>query len=377
MLVTTVASASFTSFRSGEPWLDTSGVPIDAHGGGFFHDGQAGITFWYGSARNGLNPPCCHDRGINLYYSDDLYNWNHHGLVLSAFNGSATGNGLDLERPKVIKCSGTGKYVMWVRGTGEGNTPQLLGVATSDAPTGPFVFEGNRTDPFHTVDPGNAHIPEGYQYADATLFTDPRSGRSFVYWRTRVNPQNTGFRAMELTDDCLGVRPESDTQLFQTPNREAPAVFFANERYYLWASGTDGWAPTTTHLYTSDTPLGCFNCSGLNNSQGWLIGWQPPPIPVPGTAGNSQPVQPGVWAFGSQSTYILPNPLYRTGSALAPFVYMADRWTPSNTTSFGQYVWLPLFIDPANASRVRVVWHDSWRLDDATSPFVESTHFRK
>ncbi|KAL1503618.1 hypothetical protein AB1Y20_012095 [Prymnesium parvum] len=357
------------AFHSGQEWRDTNGQPIDAHGGGFLRVGS--VYYWYGSARNGLSPACCHDRGINLYTSSDLYNWNFSGRVLSAFNGSSTGNGLDLERPKVVRCSSTGKYVMWVRGTGEGNTPQLLAVATSDAPTGPFVFAGNRSDPFHTVNAGNPLLPEGYQYADATLFEDPRTGRAYVYWRTRVNPQNTGFRAMELTSDCLAVRPESDTQLFQTANREAPAVFYANDRFYLWTSGTRGWEPTTTHLYTADAPLGCFNCSGLNNSLGWLIGWQPPPIPEPGQPGNQKPDQPGEWAFGSQSTYILQNPLYKSGSSLAPFVYIADRWTPTNTTSFGTYVWLPLFIDPRNASRVRVVWCESWRLDNITSPFRE------
>ena len=79
----------------------------------------------------------------------------------------------------------TGKVVMWVRGTGEGNTPQLLAVATADAPTGPFTFEGHVTDPFHTLPracpagPGrcgnidSGGRGDGYQYADATLFTDP------------------------------------------------------------------------------------------------------------------------------------------------------------------------------------------------------------
>ena len=45
-----------------------------------------------------------------------------------------------------------------------------------------------------------------------------------------------------------------------------------------------------------------------------------------------------VWAFGSQSTYILPNdPRYVEGSDLAPFVYMADRWAPAEE-SVGTYV---------------------------------------
>jgi len=356
-------ASCFAAFRSGEIWLDTDGNPIDAHGGGFLLDG--GVYYWYGSARNGMSPPCCLDRGVNLYTSTDLYSWTHRGLVLHAFN-SSTDNGLSLERPKVIRCTGTGQYVMWVRGSALAS--QLLAVATSDAPTGPFRFVGDQTDPFRTVARGGPNFRAGYQYGDATLFQDPRTGRAYVYWRTRWH--QTGFRGMELTEDCTDVRPESDTQLFATPNREAPAVFFANERFYLWVSGCMGWAPTTTHLYTAPTALGCFNCSGLNNSKGWLVGWQPPPIPEPNQSGNQkQRNRPGVWAFGSQSTFILANPLYRKGSALAPFVYMADRWTPKNNVSFGTYVWLPLFIDPQNASRVRVLWRASWRLDNATSPF--------
>lgn len=374
----------FQAFRPGEPWLDTEGHVIDAHGGGMLEDVLEDGTskfFWYGSKRNHFK--CCHDGGVNLYSSTDLYEWSFEGTILRAFNGSTTGNGLDLERPKVIRCAATGKYVMWVRGTGEGNTPQLLAVATSDKPTGPFKFEGNTTDPFHTVYPGNPNLPDGYQYADATLFEDPRlRGRDhYVYWRTRVNPQQTGFRALKLTDDCTGIRPESDSQLFQTPNREAPAAFFYDEYngsapYYLWTSGTDGWRPCTMHLYTAASPLGDFNRSGLNNSQGWLIGWQPTPIPPPEAPGNRKTDgQPGEWAFGSQSTYILRNPRYIKGSRLPQFIYMADRWTPSLDEKglFGTYVWLPLFIDPKNSSRVRVVWHDAWRLDNVTSPFISSS----
>ena len=79
----------------------------------------------------------------------------------------------------------------------------LLAVAVADQPAGPFDFVGNATDPFHTVYPGNRNLPDGYQYADATLFQDAHSqNKTYVYWRTRVNPQNTGFRAMQLTDDC-------------------------------------------------------------------------------------------------------------------------------------------------------------------------------
>jgi hypothetical protein len=54
------------------------------------------------------------------------------------------------------------------------------------------------------------------------------------------------------------------------------------------------------------------------------VGLQPPPIPVPGQLGNQAPADPGMWAFDSQSTFILRNPEYTPGSSSkrAPFIYM-------------------------------------------------------
>ena len=135
---------------------------MDAHGGGFlFHEES---YYWYGSKRNGH--PCiggtCHDAGINLYSSRDLYSWTLESLVVATNNHSTTGNGLDLERPKVIQCTKTQQFVMWVRGTGKGNTPQLLGVLTAPRPTGPFTWvRHGGNDPFHTVAKGNANYPPG------------------------------------------------------------------------------------------------------------------------------------------------------------------------------------------------------------------------
>lgn len=291
------------------------------------------------------------------------------------------------------------------------------------------------------------------QYADATLWQDPSSGEAYVYWRTRVNPHDTGFRAMRLTDDCLDVDPSSDTQLFHTPNREAPAVFIHFGHVYLWTSGTWGWSPCANFQYRSTGgPLGPFNASlghtwhtyskppafnrsamnyeqrdgYLSGGDDWIperratrpqsealcaastscagfsfiapspvppasqmltvsfkttsrhfvpddaFGLQPPAIPSPGHPGNrKEDGQPGIWSFDSQSTYILPNPQYKPGSKLPQFIYIADRWTPSGKSSFGTYVWLPLFFDEQQPTRnARITWHSAWRLDNVTSPFA-------
>lgn len=247
--------------RPGIPWYDDSGNIIDAHGAGLLlHNGT---YYWYGSRRQMNASGTQMDGGIALYSSKDLYSWRFESIVLSVFNCSsnnthrisvghdgddsypppscANGNGLDLERPKVVQCGGSGgKFVMWVRGTGYGNSPQLLAVLTSDAPTGPFTFASNASgsdDPFMTIAKGIKNFPAGYQFADATLFQDPQTDKTFVYWRTRITTGldgPTGFRAMELTEDCLDVQPRSDTRVFETPNREGPAMFLHNGLYYLW-----------------------------------------------------------------------------------------------------------------------------------------------
>ena len=55
---TPAASDAAPMIRPGEPWTDTAGKPINAHGGGMlFHDGT---YYWYGENKEGrtwLPPP--------------------------------------------------------------------------------------------------------------------------------------------------------------------------------------------------------------------------------------------------------------------------------------------------------------------------------
>eukprot|EP00966_Prymnesium_polylepis_P269341 6222468-Prymnesium_polylepis.1 len=123
------------------------------------------------------------DGGIALYSRTDLYNWKFERVLIRPINCASpdavaasagdypapsckNGNGLDLERPKVVQCGGPGgKFVKWVRGTGYGNTPQLAAVLLADAPAGPFTFVSNASgsdDPFRTVAAGVKNYPPGY-----------------------------------------------------------------------------------------------------------------------------------------------------------------------------------------------------------------------
>ena len=206
-------------------------------------------------------------------------------------------------------------------------------------------------------------------------------------------------------------------------------MFVHDDSFYLWCSGTMGWAPTRMYVYQAASPLGNFSASNQDvheyhsyikvNSSAWdvrdgylltggvlattsnsgmamtfasakklclraadcggfyfvnydrapldswngmftfrqskfglylekEVGMQPPPIPQPGQPGNNASQgEPGVYAYDSQSTYILPNPKYSNGSKIAPFIYMGDRWnTNALGTATATYVWLPLYVNP-------------------------------
>ncbi|HFK1549388.1 TPA: discoidin domain-containing protein [Bacillus albus] len=82
----------YDSFRSGEVWLDTDGVPLQAHGGGILYNEENKTYYWYGEDKtennfNGAVPVT----GIRAYSSKDLYNWKNEGVVLPVFNNPQLG----------------------------------------------------------------------------------------------------------------------------------------------------------------------------------------------------------------------------------------------------------------------------------------------
>ena len=73
-------AAPATTIRPGEIWNDTSGKPINAHGGGvLFHQG---VYYWYGEVKEGRTyVPACNDSwggtrvvagGVSCYSSTNL-----------------------------------------------------------------------------------------------------------------------------------------------------------------------------------------------------------------------------------------------------------------------------------------------------------------
>ena len=119
------AAARHAEFRPGDIWTDTSGAPINAHGGSIlFHDGT---YYWYGENKEGRTwlPESTKAwdgyrvdvTGIRCYSSKDLLNWKNEGLVLKAVPDKPAHDlhpSKVCERPKVVFNPRTKKFVMWM-----------------------------------------------------------------------------------------------------------------------------------------------------------------------------------------------------------------------------------------------------------------------
>ena len=111
----------------GQLWRDTNGFAINAHGGGIMlHEG---VYWWYGEHKIYGQAGNSAHVGVHVYSSTDLVNWDDRGIALAVDTkptpehcsadlgdvprGSDITDGCILERPKVIFCKKTGKFVMY------------------------------------------------------------------------------------------------------------------------------------------------------------------------------------------------------------------------------------------------------------------------
>jgi beta-xylosidase len=246
-----------------------------------------------------------------------LYNWKHEGVALSPDYTDTTSDiarGCVMERPKVIYNTKTGKYVMWfhLELKGKGYSAARAAVAVSDVVTGPYKF-------LHSF------RPNGNMSRDMTLFRDADQSAYLMY----SSRDNYDLRIGKLTGDFLQVTSE-DKLLFSN-HREAPALFFYNNYYYLITSGCTGWKPNKAAIHRATSVWGP---------------WQELPYnPMEGAKAET--------TFDGQSTYVLP-----LAGKKDAFIFLADKWNPGNLRD-SRYLWLPVQF---RNSEPFIEWIDKWDL---------------
>ena len=352
-------------FRPGELWPDDQGQHINAHGGGILH--HEGVYYWFGEHKVAGGTGNRAQVGVHVYSSRDLYSWKDEGIALAVSTDPANEitRGCILERPKVIYNRGTAKFVMWfhLELKGQGYRAARSGVAVADCVTGPYRYLYSFR-PNAGVWPENLPVedrkplsaeeqgqmakyrfrggPEefpatlvcrrdfqgGQMARDMTLFVDDDQKA----WHIYASEENGTLHISELSEDFL--KPAGRYfRILPGKFNEAPALFKKDNRYFLFTSGTTGWAPNPGRLFAADSLRGPWTYLGN---------------PCRGTDEQKNTT------FESQSTFVLPVP-----GRHDQFIFMADRWRPSNASD-GRYVWLPILFDNGVPF---LEWRQTWGLN--------------
>jgi beta-galactosidase len=297
-----------------EIWRDTDGNPIQAHGGGLLN--HEGVYYWYGENKDGptLSAETVGYRvdaiGVSCYSSSDLLNWRNRGIVLPVSDNPDH----DLhpskvvERPKVIYCQKTGRYVMWLHIDKRDYRQAAVGVAVSDSPVGPFRY-------LQTL------RPLGLDSRDQTVFVDEHQ----IAWHIASTNWNKTTLISRLADDYQSFTGES-LRVFSDRRMEAHALIRDQGRYWFVASGCTGWDPNPARSAVAADLAGPW--TELGN---------------PCTGPESE------ITFHCQSTFLFKK-------ADDQVVAMFDRWIKEDLQT-SRYVWLPVEFGDG---RMEIPWRERW-----------------
>jgi len=279
----------YHSIMPGETWLDTNGKPIQAHGFSVFY--KDGTYYWYGENKEfttkGSN---IWTYGIRCYTSKDFYNWEDRGLIIqpdTTDHYSPLNPSQWLDRPHIIYCEKTGKYIAWIKILGDDR--QLMTVLQADSFLGPYkiIQKGFR--------------PNGFESGDFDLYVDDKTGKGYI-WFERPHWE---MICAELTDDYTSVTTKFSahfTGKLPPETREAPTHFMHNEKHYLFTSGTTGYYPNESLV------------SMFTDYHGKYI-----------DLGNPHPADTSHTSYCSQITGVIKIPGKKN-----LYIALADRWVPQS-----------------------------------------------
>ena len=343
----------------GQPWLDTKGQRIQAHGGAVFY--EDGIYYWYGEnkahtdGKNGV-----WTWGIKVYASRDLMNWEDGGYLIPPVLGdpnSALFPAKRVDRPHILRCPATGKYVCWIKLSGP---EAAFTIWQADRLLGPYEMSDN------------LYKPGGHKAGDFDLVSDPQTGKGYLYF----DADHASILCMELTADYLHATREaarSYPDLHPPFTREAPALFETIGKKYMLTSGMTGYVPNRSDSAISDAwelPFQSLgdphvddaSCASFNSQISKVFR-------VEGTdtfiamADRWLPGTPVDARLADVFTRVIAGNYdpahYQASDAERREMYAANKLEEANT-AIADYVWLP--VDWKNGQPV-LRWREAWKPD--------------
>jgi len=210
---------------------------------------------------------------FKTFSSDNLTDWKDEGIIVDLRKDVSWAN-RNAWAPCIVEKKIKGKYKYFYYFT----AAQKVGVASSDNPTGPFTDSGKAL--VNTRPEG----VKGGQEIDPDVFTDPKTGKSYLYW-------GNGYMAVaELNADMISLK-KGTTKVIKVDNtyREGTYVIYRNGQYYFLWSEDDTRSPNYKVRYgVSKSPLG------------------PIEIPENNIVIQGNPAE-GIYATGHNSVLQIPN----------------------------------------------------------------------
>lgn len=270
-------TSEWTTISNGNMWIDSDGKDVQAHGAGFLKVGDT----WYmiGEDRSNMWHP-----DVNMYSSKDFVHWKFERKIISPETHPALADGTRfIERPKLMYCKKTGKYVVWCHWESANYGASEAAVFYCDSVNGAYKFHW-------------AGRPLGIKSRDCNVFVDDDGTAYFI----STTNENQDLGLFKLSDDYLSA--VSHTTLFAGHRREAPAIVRVGDTYFMLSSACTGWDP---------------NQCKVAHSKSLTSGWT-----ELSDIGNNI-------AFDTQAASILKIPNKKGYT----YLYVGDRWQDPNLPS--------------------------------------------
>lgn len=355
----TVPEAPRDAVYPGKVWRDTNGRRIQAHGGALHY--EDGVYYWYGENKDHTDGNCMvWTWGMRAYRSTDLYNWEDLGLFIPPELTDKTAPMYPTsraDRPHIVKCAATGKYVCWIKHCGD---DACFTVLQADKFLGPYEIVKVHYRPFdHKVGDFDIAVcgDTAYLYMDA---------------------DHGGQLTMRLTPDFLAAEKELCWQYkgIDPPfSREAPAVFERGGKWYMLTSGMTGYVPNKSDSAVSDAPDKPFVSIGdphVDDASRASFNSQISQVfKVPGKKDlyialadrwvPDYPVDAKLADLLERCTAQSFDPEHYKATPEEMQIMMQSPMLTSANTSRADYVWLPITFED---DKPKICWRDSWKLSD-------------
>lgn len=359
----------YNSFHPGRTWLDTDGKPIQAHGFSVVYSEKDQSYYWYGENKEkttgGPFNKIWH-WGVRCYASKDLYNWEDKGLLIPP-RTDRIDHPLHptqcMDRPHIIYCKKTGKYVAWLKIMG-GTISQFMCILQADDFMGPYEIVHERYRLLQ-MDSG-----------DFALAVDPDTEKAYIIYE-RPHFEIVTATLSDTYTEVTGEYSEHYKDRHPPFTREAPTFFRRNGKNYLITSSMTGYYPNPSSVCVFDDFHGKYEdlgnpCEGQDADTSFY-GQFTCVLQIPGTdryiamADRWKPTAFGKWfsrrfyrfveasmSNEKNAARMKPDLEPKTDTALP-----AKEKRHRENTSIATYVWLPVTWE---GDRPVIRWQEEWRL---------------